>query len=213
MPKKSSCKKGEIFRVGYTRHRGSKEINVKGKCIPAVSQSGKKRSSIDQKEIKKRHSIQKQAREKFGVPNCPPDQIVREGYFKKSHSRKSFERASGTKVHGSRVKGAWVPPTCVQDTGLEGKGTQLFVLEKGTLSHYGYSNIKLLNQKERHIALSRALNDIKPLSLFKKLNALYVLNQNKDPEFAEILKKDRDWIKTTPKYSSRQTSKKKSKNN
>jgi hypothetical protein len=69
----------------------------------------------------------------------------------------------------------------------------LFQLEKGTLSKFGYS---MKNNKEsRHKSLKKAIKHIKPLSIYRRLIALYVLNKNKYPENAKIFKNDAEWIK------------------
>lgn len=85
------------------------------------------------------------------------------------------------------------------------KNKQLFHLDKGVLHKYGYENVKDKTTRERRIALNKALaNGIKPLSLFRRINALYVLNKNQDPKLAMIFKKDRDFIKTTSAYKKRE---------
>lgn len=69
----------------------------------------------------------------------------------------------------------------------------LFHLEKGTLSKFGYSMKK--SQVIRHRSLKKAIQSEKPLSIYRKLNALYVLNKNKHPENAKIFKDDAEWVK------------------
>jgi len=82
------------------------------------------------------------------------------------------------------------------------KGKQLFVLKKGELTKYGYH--ARLSDKTRHHALKKALADgVKPLSLYRKLIAVYVLNKNKHKSLAAIYKKDAIWSKTTPEYKLR----------
>uniref|UniRef100_A0A6C0D1W0 Uncharacterized protein n=1 Tax=viral metagenome TaxID=1070528 RepID=A0A6C0D1W0_9ZZZZ len=70
----------------------------------------------------------------------------------------------------------------------------LFHLEKGSLSKFGYSMKK--SKSERHRSLKKAIQKVKPLSIYRKLNALYVLNKNKHPENAKIFKNDAEWLKT-----------------
>ena len=69
----------------------------------------------------------------------------------------------------------------------------LFHLEKGTLSKFGYSMKN--SQRMRHISLKKAIKSIKPLSIYRKLNALYVLNKNKHPYNAKLFKNDAEWLK------------------
>jgi hypothetical protein len=82
------------------------------------------------------------------------------------------------------------------------KSKPLFVLEKGALIKYGYHAD--ISENDRHQALSRALADgLKPLSLYRKLNALYVLNKNQNRALAKLYRKDANWIKDTPEYMAR----------
>ena len=74
----------------------------------------------------------------------------------------------------------------------------LFHLEKGTLSKFGYSMKNI--QIKRHKSLKKAIKTIKPLAIYRRLIALYVLNKNKHPENAKIFKNDAEWIKTTKEY-------------
>jgi len=127
-----------------------------------------------------------------------------------AYPRKSYQRSDGTQV--SR---AVVGQTCVTARGKAAKtgqkGTQLFHLEKDVLKPYGYQNVANMSMNDRHRALKRALVDIKPLPLFRRINALYVLNENQNPDLARVFKADRDFIKTTSEYAMRDTARPKSK--
>lgn len=81
------------------------------------------------------------------------------------------------------------------------KTRRLFVLKKGLLTKYGYHAD--LSETERHQALQRALGEFSPLSLYRKLNAIYVLNKNRDKKRAHIFRSDANWLKTTPEYINR----------
>jgi hypothetical protein len=181
--KKNSCKKGFILRKSYTRKtKNGKLVKVSYMCIKSRSQSGLKRSDIDRKKIGQRKRLYSIARKKFGTPKCKKGEILREGYHRKSYIKKS----------GSRVKGSWVKPRCIKSiTGKSSHGRRLFVLEKGTLSKYGYRNVIHLKKEEREKALKKAVKrGINELTLIKKLNALYILNKNINPKLANIFKKD-----------------------
>jgi hypothetical protein len=181
------CSRGKIKRSSYIRKLSSgKKIRVNEKCIRAMSQSGKKRIDLDKKIMsreKREHTI---ARKKFGTPKCKKGEIVKEGYHKKK---------------SSRSKGAWVAPTCIKAKGLSKKrssnkkGKKLFRLEKGTLSQFGYSDIKKLSKKERRQSLKRAIGEIKPLSVRRKLIAVSTLQKNVDPKIAKIFREDAEWVK------------------
>ena len=215
MPTSKTCRRGSILRKGYTRHLKRKTVRVpasKGRksyvrhitkknirvpsgCIKAQSQSGKKRTTMDLAKMAKQSKIYATMRSYFGKPKCEKGEIVREGYTRKAYVRKTGIRVSRTKV----------APGCIRAVGLSKKrgtkGKQLFVLEKGTLTQYGYH--ANLTEEDRHNALKKALVTIKPLSVYRKLNALYVLNKNKDASLANLYRKDADWVRTTPEYAHR----------
>lgn len=222
--KSKSCGKGQIYRSGYNRTiKSGKKISVPGGCITSTAQnpSKMKRSEIDRRYIEDRHRNQARAakisRSKSNSmsrsSSCPKGQIMRAAYERKPSQRKAFSRESGTKIAATNVKGSIVPETCIQGRGKPklSRGKQLFHLEKDVLKPYGYENVKNLSVTKRHRALNRALKDgIKPLPLFRRINALYVLNEYQDPEVAKIFKSDRDWIKTTHEYMNRPTARSKS---
>ena len=183
-----TCPTGMILRKGYTY----KSRKVPKGCIKAQSQSGKKRVDIDRAIIRRLGKIHATMRKKFGTPSCKRGEIVREGYIRKSGTR----RRSGKSRSGRRRQ---VAPGCIKDIGLTKKGKQLFVLSKGTLTQYGYHTD--LSEKDRHIALRRALTHIKPLSVYRKLNALYVLNKNRP--LGSLYREDAEWVKTTHEYDRR----------
>jgi hypothetical protein len=73
------------------------------------------------------------------------------------------------------------------------KSRQLFVLKKGDLTKYGYHAD--LSEFTRHEALKKARSEFSSLSLFRKLNAVYVLNKNRDKKRAATFKADANWVK------------------
>jgi hypothetical protein len=66
-------------------------------------------------------------------------------------------------------------------------------LRKGYLNRYGY-NTKDTVQKRR-TALKKAIKNYEALSVFRKLNAVFVLNKNTNPSTASKFKADRDWVR------------------
>ena len=187
-----SCKRGSILRKAYVRHGKSKTIRVRSGCIKAQSQSGRKRITMDLAKMTKRRKVHSAMRKKYGTPHCKPGQIIREGY---TYTRKSaFKRQTVNTIQ--------VAPGCIKATGLSikrgTKGKQLFVLDKGTLTQFGYHTA--LRDDQRQATLKKALQQIKPLSVYRKLNALYVLNKNKNPALALLYRSDADFVKTTAEY-------------
>lgn len=117
--------------------------------------------------------------------SCPSGTIRRKGY-----TRKTYKKRSGTVVKGGRV-----PSSCIRDVGKPGKGKRLFTLKKGGLRQYGYSTKDV--QEKRHEALVRAMEKGKMSTglLWKRLNAIEVLNRNTNPKTAEKIKSDMDWLR------------------
>lgn len=73
--------------------------------------------------------------------------------------------------------------------------SRLFTLKKGDLTKYGYH--ANLSKPARHKALKKARTQYQPLSLSRKLNAVYVLNKNRDKKRAAIFKQDAIWVKNS----------------
>jgi hypothetical protein len=184
------CPVGKIKRNSYTKKLSSgKKIRVKSNCIDAMSDSGLKTSLINKRKMKyeeKEHNI---ARQKFGTPKCKKGEIIKEGYHKKA---------------SSRSKGAWVPPTCVKAKGSSkkrgSKGKKLFRLNKGTLSQFGYKDIKKMSKQERRKSLSKAVKNMKPLSVMRKLIALSTLQKNTDKKLSKTFREDANFVKSTQEY-------------
>ena len=167
--------------------KGSRNSNKEG------SKKGSRRSEVS-KYIEKKDKMHKEMRKKYSkeMPKeCPKGYILREGYKKKSfksHSKKGKE---------IKVKGYDVKPDCIKSqTGKSEKGEQLIVImEKDVLGKYGYDDVKNTSATKRHTALIKALKELKPLSVYRRLIAIATLNKNKDSEVHDILRADAEWVK------------------
>lgn len=209
---KTNCKKGTIYRKSYVRHTKTKNVKVPGNCIKATSQSGKKTSIITRRVLKSKSRSQSRAKKqtKSKSKSCSKGQIKRAAYERK-YSKPEYTKADGTKVKTSTAKRV-VAEGCTLARGKPGHGKQMFALEKDVLKPYGYEDVKNKSDLQRHRSLKRALRDgVKPLPLMRRVNALYVLNKNQDPNLASVFKADRDYIKTTDEYKRRETARPKSK--
>ncbi len=179
------CPKGQIKRNSYTKKLLSgKKIRVAENCIKAMSQSGKKRMDLDKKIMSREKREHTLARKKFGTPKCKKGEIIKEGYHKKK---------------SSIAKGAWIAPSCIKAKGLSkkrgSKGKKLFRLEKGTLGQFGYHDVKKMSKQERHSSLRKAVKEMKPLSVRRKLIAVSTLQKNVDKKIAKIFREDAEWVK------------------
>jgi hypothetical protein len=73
-------------------------------------------------------------------------------------------------------------------------------LKKGELSSLGYSMSK--TALSRHRALNKAIAEYGALSVYRKLNALSVLNKNTNKKTAKTALEDRNWIGAHHGYKS-----------
>jgi hypothetical protein len=202
------CPKGKIMRHGYITNTGK---IVNNSCITAQSSTGRKSSDDLKKYIMSREKMQREAKKRFSKEiskKCPKGYIMREGYKKESYKSHS---KNGDSI---KVKSSWTKPQCIKSqTGKSEKSNKLIVImEKDVLGKYGYKHIKSSSPSERRNALRKALRDIKPLSIYRRLVALSTLNKGKDIMLSKILKEDSEWIKTQSLYIADRISSKVSKN-
>ncbi len=91
---------------------------------------------------------------------------------------------------------------CIPDVGAPGKGLAagkpgIGPLRVGELARFGYEHVTSLTTGRRHLALARAVSTYGALSVFRKLNAVYVYTRRTSPASSRIFKADRDWVKAT----------------
>ena len=113
-------------------------------------------------------------------------QIVRDAYVRVSR----------------KGKRAFVAASCIKDVGNPGKGLRpggpgIGPLRKGDLKKFGYDNVVAMSKRNRHVALSLAVKANGSLTVWRKLNAIYVYTRNTAPASSAIFKEDRDWVKAT----------------
>lgn len=152
------------------------------------------RKSLLNKYIKAKEKMHEEIRKKFSKETpkeCPKGYILREGYKKKSFKSHS---KTGKEI---TVKGYDVKPDCIKSqTGKSEKGEQVIVImEKDVLGKYGYEDIKNSGSTKRHNALKKALKELKPLSVYRRLIAIATLNKNKNIAVHDILREDAEWVK------------------
>jgi len=69
-------------------------------------------------------------------------------------------------------------------------------LKSGELSRFGYDHVISMTVPARHSALRKAADRYGSLSLFRKLNALYVYTKNSSPASSAIFLMDRNWVRS-----------------
>ena len=112
--------------------------------------------------------------------------------------RKSYTRFT---KKGKRV---FVKAGCIKDLGAPGKGLRgslrnpgIGPLRKGDLAKHGYSRVATMKREDRHVALKRAMREYGSLTVWRKLNAVYVYTRRTSPSNSRIFKEDMDWIRST----------------
>lgn len=140
------------------------------------------RRSPRKKRSKKKSSSRKRSYKRSSTRGCS------RGYIRRtSYTRKSYTRKDGTRVSSARVKS-----NCIKMQGKHGLRV-IPKLKKGELSQFGYSSSA--SALSRHRALAKAVKRYGSLSIFRKLNAIMVLNKNKSPTLSNKFKMDRNWIR------------------
>jgi len=105
-------------------------------------------------------------------------------------------------------RGVVVKPTMVKNMGRPGKGFPgggIGKLKSGALSKYGYSNVKNMTERQRHLDLNKALRGLMYgkgmtmrqalVDLIRRLNATYVYTKTTSPKSSAIFRRDRDWLR------------------
>lgn len=175
-----NCETGFILRKAYTR----KGKHVKSACIRKTSTYSQTSSNFKRSE-KKRMTMRLRGFKKTLRKNskvCPKGTILRKSYVR-------IPRKTGKRIS--------VSASCIPDVGLPGKRKQPGIgpLRKGELVRFGY---KSSNQSDdRHNALKKAVNELGSLSVWRKLNAIYVYNKNTNPTLAAKYNADRNWVRAT----------------
>jgi hypothetical protein len=175
------CKEDEIMRKAYTR----KGKRIPASCIHKVSPYAEKYSSFQNKVLSRMTQRLRGLSKKYrgNTKKCPKGEILRKSFVRYSKSGKR-----------TLIKGE-----CITKQGkpMRITGKAIGPLRKGELSQYGYVEINSLSKKERQTALAKAVKKFGSLSVWKKVNALYVLNKNTNPLLSEKYNIDRNWIRTT----------------
>lgn len=112
---------------------------------------------------------------------CPSGTILRKAYVRVSRRTQKRSR---------------VPAACISDVGAPGPGGQPGIgrLRQGDLAQFGYVNAKALTEGKRHIALAKAVAVYGALSVWRKLNAVYIYTRRTAPASSAVFGADRDWI-------------------
>lgn len=120
---------------------------------------------------------------RYTVKSCPAGQILRDPYVRERRGQRQL-----------------VPASCVTDMGAPGKGIPtgepgIGPLRKGNLNRFGYTSVTTLSEGRRHLALAKAVKVYGSLTVWRKLNAVYIYTKRTSPRSSAVFKADRDWVK------------------
>lgn len=177
------CGFGRVYRKTYTRN-GKR---IFGKCIRKTTRGKTSREyAAATRRIMgiRMRGFRKSAR---ALRSCPKGKILRGPYVRYTK-------------RGNHVR---VPAACIPDVGAPGKGIRgtnrpgIGPLKQGNLARHGYSGIASMSQDARRIALRKAVAAYGSLTVWRKLNALYVYTRRTSPKTSKTAKADMDWIRAT----------------
>lgn len=179
-----TCSSGYHPRKAYTVRRTG--TRVPASCVRATTRAEpymEFRKSVLRRMSRRLQGFRKSQR---GPSQCPSGTIRRSPYVR---------IRSGKRIH--------VAASCIPDVGRPGKGLQapsggpgIGPLRKGDLTQFGYGRVTEMSDGLRHLALARAVSTFGALTVWRKLNAVYVYTRNTSPRSSAVFKADRDWIKS-----------------
>lgn len=176
----TKCSENQILRAAYTRKSGTR---VLAKCIPRVSPYHERYGNFQKRVLgKMTRRLRGFSRAYRGNTKvCGKGLTLRKAYV----------------PYKSGARGKLVKAACITKRGSSTSGVKIGPIRKGELAKYGYFSVDTLRVNERRSFLKKAISELGSLSVWKKLNVVYVYNKNKNPELAEKFLADRDWIKAT----------------
>ena len=176
-----SCPVGYHPRRSYRVRRTG--THVTAACVRATTRSGPRRSFLRASRHRMTKRLRGIPRSRRGVTSCPVGQIVRDPYVRIRLGRRQF-----------------VPAACIRNVGNPGKGIPtgapgIGPLRKGGLARFGYDDVVNMPEGRRHLALAAAVRAYGSLTVWRKLNAVFIYTKNTSPASSRVFKTDRDWIK------------------
>ena len=177
------CPAGFHPRRSYrVRRTGTR---VAGACVRATTRSGPRSAFLRASRQRMTKRLRVIPRSRRGVTSCGAGQIVRDAYVRIRKGRRQF-----------------VPAACIRNVVNPGKGIPtgapgIGPLRKGDLKQFGYDDVINMSEGRRHLALAAAVRAYGALTVWRKLNAVFIYTKNTSPASSRVFKADRDWIKAT----------------
>lgn len=157
---------------------------IHNKCPPGYSKRSGFTRKTNGKHIKAICVVSQTKSKKQG--RCGPGKILRSAYTRHI-----------TGKNGVR-KSVSVSASCIRDVGKPGKlapgAPAIGPLKKGELQRFGYAY--KLPEGDRHTALYRAIKELGPLNVYRKLDAVAKLTHLTNPQASATFGGDRDWIRS-----------------
>ena len=178
------CRPGFHTRKAYTVKRTG--TRVPASCIRKTTSARGSHSAFVARTrgrmTRRLRGIRKTHR---GPRSCPTGKIHRSPYVRIRKGRRTFVAAS-----------------CITNVGAPGKGLTsgapgIGPLRQGNLKRFGYSDVRAMSTGRRHLSLVAAVRKYGALTVWRKLNAIYIYTRRSSPTSSAIFKADRDWIKAT----------------
>lgn len=176
-----TCPAGYHPRRAYTIKKTG--TRVAASCVRATTKAGPRANFVESVRRRATRRLQGFRIANRGPTTCGPGQIRRNPY--------------GAVRRGRTVR---VAASCIKNVGNPGKGLPsgapgIGPLRKGDLKRFGYSHVVAMTEGRRHLALAAAVKAYGSLTVWRKLNALYVYTRHTSPASSAIFKADRDWIR------------------
>lgn len=176
------CPTGMRYRKTYVR----KGTRIAGRCIlsqtRAAESSKNKTKRILGRMSRRLRGVRIASRSYKG--DCGKGMILRNPYVR--YTKK-----------GKRVV---VKEGCIRNLGAPGKGLRngpgIGPLRKGDLAQFGYVRVASMSVTDRHAALEKAIIEYGSLTVWRKLNAVYIYTRRTSPSNSRIFKQDMDWIRS-----------------
>ena len=176
-----TCPSGYHPRKAYTVKRTG--TRVEPSCVRATTAQGPRSDFLRNTRRRMSRRLQGFRKSARGPTACPTGQIVRDAYVRVRLGQRQY-----------------VPSSCITDVGNPGKGIPsgargIGALRKGDLKRFGYGKVTEMSENRRHLALAAAVKVYGSLTVWRKLNAIYVYTRHTAPASSKVFEADRDWIK------------------
>lgn len=176
-----SCPAGYHPRKAYTVKRTGTRVGAA--CVRATTPNEPRAEFLRRTRGRMTRRLRGIPKTMRGRCRCPSGYIRRGPYVRIRSGTRSF-----------------VAATCIPDVGAPGKGLPsgapgIGPLRSGDLSRFGYDSVVDMTQGRRHLALAQAVKEYGALTVWRKLNAVYIYTRRSSPASSRIFKADRDWIK------------------